>query len=103
MTSDISSGRGAGGTPGVLTPAGADGQARKSRVVGRRPGMVVLLIGLGMLRSRRFHEQVITGAIRLAALTRIAHQNEARAWAGLVAWDKRQNLREQRSAKTGPA
>jgi len=103
MTSDISSGRGADGTPGVLTPAGANGQAGTSRMVGRRPGMVVLLIGLGLLRSRRFPGRVIIGVIGLVALARLARENQVRAWARLVAWDKRQNLRYQRSAKTGPA
>lgn len=103
MTSDISSGRGAGGTPGVLTPAGASGQARTSRVVRQRPAMVVLLTGLGLLRSRRFPGQVIIGVIGLAALARIARENQVRAWARLVAWDKRQNLRDQRSAKTESA
>jgi hypothetical protein len=65
--------------------------------------MVVLLIGLGLLRSRRFPGQVIIGAIGLAALARLARETQVRAWARLVAWDKRQNLRYQPSAKTGPA
>jgi len=64
-------------------------------------GTVVLLIGLGLLRSRRFPGQVIIGVIGLVALARLARENQARAWARLVAWDKRQNLRYQRSAKTG--
>jgi hypothetical protein len=41
---------------------------------------------------------VITGAIGLAALAGLVRENQLRAVARLVAWDKQQNLRYQRPA-----
>jgi hypothetical protein len=52
------------------------------------------LVGLGvvshMLRSQRFHERVVVGAIVLGALRGIGQENRANAFARLSAWNKRQ-------------
>ncbi|HZC64497.1 MAG TPA: hypothetical protein VE464_22910 [Streptosporangiaceae bacterium] len=58
-------------------------------------GKAVLgLVGLGVvghvLRSRRFHERVILGAIVLGALRGLGQENRANAFARLTAWNKRQ-------------
>ena len=65
------------------------------------------MIGLGavaiILRSRRLHELVIVGVIGLAALARLSRENQARTLARVAAWDKRRNLRDQRTSKARPA
>jgi hypothetical protein len=63
----------------------------------------MLRIGLGLLLSRPFHVQVIAGVIGLAALAGLVRENQARTRARLAAWDNRQNLRYQRTAKARPA
>jgi predicted transporter len=72
-----------------------------SRDIRRRLNPQGLRIGLGcgasLLRSRRFHEQVIIGAIGLAALAALSRENQARTFTRLAAWDK------QRAAKARPA
>lgn len=74
-----------------------------SQTADRQQRVIVLTIGLGAvantLRSRRFHEQVIIGVIGLAALVSLARENRASALVRLAAWDKRQSLRQQRTAK----
>jgi hypothetical protein len=42
---------------------------------------------------------VITGAIGLAAAASLSRENQARAAARMVAWDKQRKLREQRTAE----
>ena len=64
--------------------------------------MAMLRMGLGLLRSRQLHAQVITG-IGLAALAGIARENQARAVTRLAAWNQQQTLRLQRKTKTRPA
>jgi hypothetical protein len=65
--------------------------------------MAMLRIGLGLLRSRQLHEQVIFGIIGLAALAGIARENQARAVTRLAAWNQQQTLRLQRKTKARPA
>ncbi len=52
------------------------------------------LVGLGVvghvLRSRRFHERVIVGAIVLGALRGLGQENRASTFERLAAWNKRQ-------------
>ena len=52
-----------------------------------------------MLRSRGFYERVIFAAIVLAALTKLGQENQARNFARLAAWNKRQVQRLERKAK----
>jgi hypothetical protein len=60
--------------------------------VSRQQGAVWLGVGLAtlahVLRSRRFRVQVIIGVIGLAALVRIARENQAATLARLAAWAK---------------
>jgi hypothetical protein len=76
--------------PPATTPAG--GPAPQSPAVSRQQGTVWLGVGLAtvahVLRSRRFHVQVIIGVIGLGALVRIARENQAATLARLAAWDK---------------
>jgi hypothetical protein len=72
-------------------------------VASRKYRSVMFRIGLGLVLSRPFHEVVIAGVIGLAALAGLARENEARTRARLAAWDKRQNLRYQRTVKARPA
>ena len=74
---------------------------RQSRAAARNHRSVMLLIGLGFLRSRLVVELAIAGAVGLAALAGLARENQARTRARLAAWDKRQNLRHQRPIKAG--
>jgi hypothetical protein len=52
------------------------------------------LVGLGVvghvLRSPRFHERVIVGAIVLGALRGIGQESRASTFARIAAWNKRQ-------------
>jgi hypothetical protein len=61
------------------------------------------LVGLGVvghvLRSRRFHERVIVGAIVLGALRRLGQENRASAFERLAAWNKRQVQLLERKAE----
>ena len=103
MTSHVGSGRDARTTPGAIAAAGTRGSAPRSRVASRNHRRVMLRIGLGLLLSRPFHELVIGGVIGLAALAGLARENQARTRARLAAWDKRQDLRYQRTAQARPA
>ena len=103
MMSHVGSGRYARTTSGATIAAGIRGSARRSRAARRNHRGVLLRIGLGLLLSRPFHELVIAGVIGLAALAGLAGESQARSRARLAAWDKRQNLRYQRTAKARPA
>jgi len=46
----------------------------------------MLIIGVSLLRDRHVREQVLLGAITLAALARLARESQARARARLIAW-----------------
>jgi hypothetical protein len=63
----------------------------------------MLRIGLGLLLSRPFHELVITGVIGLVALAGLARENQALVLARLAAWNRRQDLRYQRTVKARQA
>jgi hypothetical protein len=89
--------------PGAALVTRTGESAGRSRQVRRSQRMAILRIGLGILLSRRFHELVICAVIALAALAGLARENQTRTWARLVAWDRRQNLRHQRTAKARPA
>ncbi|MGE5291317.1 MAG: hypothetical protein ACM3ML_29770 [Micromonosporaceae bacterium] len=106
MTIDVGSGRDAQNAPEAMTPGGT-GESARPRAGSRQRRAVTLGIELDavahFLRSRRFREQVIVGGIVLLALRRMARENRARAFARMAAWDKRRNLRYQRTAKTRPA
>ena len=86
------------------------GLGRQKAAAGRRPRaagadhrsalrMVALATAVHVLRSRRFHQRVITVAIALGALRRIGQENQASTMARLAAWDKRQVQRLERKAK----
>ena len=79
------------------------GPARKLTPGERQRRAVRLRIGLAMagsaVRSHRVQETVIIAVIGGAALARLARENQIRALARLVAWDKRQGLRERRKAR----
>jgi hypothetical protein len=96
MTIEVGSGRDARKEPGAVIPARAGGPAWQSRTVSRQHGAIWLGIGLATLarcvRSRRFHGQVITGIIGLAALAGIARETQASALTRLAAWDKARRL-----------
>ena len=89
MTIEAGSGRNARDEPGTAISARADGPASQLRAVSGQHGAVWLGVGLAtlahILRSRRFHVQVIIG---LGALASIARENQAVALARLAAWDK---------------
>jgi hypothetical protein len=74
--------------------------ARRPRSVHRGQRAALFRIALGLLASRRFHEQVILVIIAVAALVRLARENQARNIARLGAWDRRQAMRRQRAART---
>jgi hypothetical protein len=51
-----------------------------------------------MLRSRSFYERVAFAAIVVAALAKLGQENQARNFARLAAWNKRQIERLERKA-----
>jgi hypothetical protein len=61
------------------------------------------LVGLGVvghvLRSPRFHERVIVGAIVLGALRGLGQENRANTFARVAAWNKRQVQLLERKAE----
>jgi len=79
--------------------AGFGRPARQSRAAARNHRTVILLIGLGFLRSRLVAEAAIAGAVGLVALAGLARENQARTRARLGDWDRRQTLRHQRPVK----
>lgn len=70
---------------------------------GRQRSMIIVWIGLGtlyrLLRSHRFHILAVTAAIGLAAVTRLAQENQARSMERLVAWAKKQDARLESKVK----
>ena len=76
---------------------------RRPQVPGRddRAGMRLTSLALlsHMLRSRSFYERVVFAAIVLAALAKLGRENQARSFARLAAWNKRQVQRLERKAK----
>ena len=52
-----------------------------------------------VLRSRRFYERVIVGAIMLGALRGLGQENRASTFERVSAWNKRQVQRFERQAE----
>jgi hypothetical protein len=61
--------------------------------------MIGLALAARLARDSRTREHVIMAVIVLAAVRGLAQANRARVFARLVAWDKRQTLREHRVPK----
>jgi hypothetical protein len=76
---------------------------RRPQVPGRNDRAAARLTSLAllghMLRSRSFYERVAFAAIVLAALAKLGQENQARNFARLAAWNKRQVQRLERKAK----
>ena len=74
--------------------AGSSRSAAQSGDLGFAVKAALGLVGLGVvghvLRSPRFHERVIVGAIVLGALRGIGQESRANSFARLAAWNKRQ-------------
>jgi|SRR6516165_8896061 hypothetical protein len=101
MTMAAGPGRYARREPETVTGQGTVVAVRRSQVARRGRRAAWLRIGLGILRSRPFHEQVILVVIAVAALARIARENQDRTFARLAAWDRRQHVRDQRKTRAG--
>jgi hypothetical protein len=89
MTTDVRSER---------TPAAAAPTRR-----GRQRSMIMVWIGLGtvyrLLRNHRFHIFAVTAVIGVAAISRVAKENQARSMERLVAWAKKQDQRLEHKVK----
>ena len=74
--------------------AGGSRPAAQSGDLGFAVKAALGLVGLGVvghvLRSPRFHERVIVGAIVLGALRGLGQESRANSFARLAAWNKRQ-------------
>jgi len=93
-----------GGTPrSGQDLAGSHDAGRRPQVPsrdGRATARLTSLALLGhMLRSRSFYERVVFAAIVLVALGKLGQENQARSFARLAAWNKRQIERLERKAK----
>lgn len=101
MTIEAGSRRNGRDGPGAMVPARTGGSAPRARAASRQDGVVWLGVGLAMLahvlRSRRFHVQVIIGVIGLGAVLRIARENQAAALTRLAAWDKAMSAAPRRA------
>ena len=88
------SGHVAGRPPLGSIAAGGSRPAARPGVSGLAGKAALGLIGLGVvghvLRSPRFHERVIVGAIVLGALRGIGQESRANSFERLSAWNKRQ-------------
>jgi hypothetical protein len=88
------SGQGAGRPPLANSAAGSSRSAAQPGDSGFAGKAALRLVGLGVvghvLRSRRFQERVIVGAILLGALRGLGQENRARTMVRLQAWNKRQ-------------
>ena len=93
-----------GGTPrSGQDPAGSQGVGRRPQVPGRDDRTAARLTSLAllahMLRSRSFYERVAFAAIVVAAAAKLGQENQARNFARLAAWNKRQIERLEHKAK----
>jgi hypothetical protein len=70
---------------------------------GRQRNMIMVWIGLGtlyrLLRNHRFHIFAVTAAVGLAAMSRLAQENQAKSMERLVAWAKKQDARLEKKVK----
>jgi hypothetical protein len=83
--------------------AGSSRPAAQSGDLGFAVKAALGLVGLGVvghvLRSPRFHERVIVGAIVLGALRGIGQESRANSFARLAAWNNRQVQRLELKAE----
>jgi hypothetical protein len=90
-------------SPEAMTAAGSGGRAQFPRTSSPGNQSALRLVGLAalihMLRSRRFHERVIVGAIALKALARLGQENQASSMERLAAWNQRQVQLLERKGK----
>ena len=97
------SGQRAGRPPLASIAAGSSRSAAQPGDSGFAGTAALGLVGLGlvghMLRSRRFYERVIVGAIVLGALRGLGQENRASAFERLAAWNKRQVQLFERKAE----
>jgi hypothetical protein len=97
------SGQGAGRPPLASIAAGRSRSVAQPGDSGFAGKAVLGLIGLGVvghvLRSRRFHERVIVGAIVLGALRELGQENRAITFERVAAWNKRQVQLFERKAE----
>ena len=98
------SGRDARSSPEAIAPASSSGPAGRPRTSSPDNKSAVRLLGLAvlihMLRSRRFYERVVVGAIAVAALRALGRENRASSFERLAAWNKRQvQLLERRTKR----
>jgi hypothetical protein len=97
------SGQGAGRPPLANTAAGRSRLAARPANSGFGGKAVLGLIGLGVvghvLRSRRFQERVIVGAIVLGALRGLGQETRVSTFERLAAWNKRQVQLLERKAE----
>ena len=88
------SGQGAGRPPLADIAAGSSRPAGQPGDSGLAGKAALGLVGLGvvghMLRSRRFQERLILGAVALGALRGLGQVSRANAFARLTAWNQRQ-------------
>jgi hypothetical protein len=83
-------------TSGETPRSGQDPRGRDDRAATRLTSLA--LLG-HMLRSRSFYERVVFAAIVLVALAKLGQENQARSFARLAAWNKRQIERLEHKAK----
>ena len=97
------SGQGGGRPPLAVIAAGSSRSAARPGDSGFAGKAALGLVGLGVvghvLRSRRFYERVIVGAIVLGALRGLGQENRASTMARLRAWNKRQVQLLERKAE----
>jgi hypothetical protein len=96
-------GQGAGRPSLATMAAGSSRPAAQSADLGLAFKAALGLVGLGVvghvLRSPRFHERVVVGAIVLGALRGIGQESRANSFARLAAWNKRQVQLLERQAE----
>ena len=97
------SGQGGGRPPLAVIAAGSSRSVAQPGDSGFAGKAALGLVGLGVvghvLRSRRFYERVIVGAIVLGALRGLGKENRASAFERLAAWNKRQVQLLERKAE----
>ena len=97
------SGQGAGRPPLASIATGRGRPAARPGNSGFGSKTVLGLIGLGLaghvLRSRRFQERVIVGAIVVGALRGMGHETRVGTFERLAAWNKRQVQLFERKAE----
>ena len=97
------SGQGAGRPPLANIAAGGSRSAAQPGDSGFAGKATLGLVGLGVvghvLRSRRFYERVIVGAIVLGALRGLGQENRTITFERVAAWDKRQVQLLERKAE----